>query len=114
MTTFRRPIAHPGKMIDPETRDLLKRLADALERRIAPDDECNWKLITEARSELAMPATPIEDLGLSVRVYNALKRAGYHYVQQLDGNVRHARCIGPDALGEISRAVGCRTGTHPV
>jgi DNA-directed RNA polymerase alpha subunit len=92
-------------MIDPETRDLLKRLADTLERLITPEHRYAWKLITEARSGLAGVATPIEELGLSARVYNALKRAGYHYVEQLDGNVRHARCIGPDALEEIARAV---------
>ena len=92
-------------MIDPETRDLLNRLADALERRLTPSDHLGWKLITEARSGLAGCATPIEELGLSGRVYNALKRAGYHYVEQLDQNVRHARCIGPGALEEIAHAV---------
>ena len=102
-------------MPDPETRDLIKRLADALERLITPDHRYAWKLITEARTGLASPATPIEELELSNRVYNALKRAGYHYVEQLDGSVRHGRSIGPTALEEIARAVArCRTGCNPV
>jgi DNA-directed RNA polymerase alpha subunit len=101
-------------MPDPETRDLIKRLADALERLITPDHRYAWKLITEARSR-TWPATPIEELELSNRVYNALKRAGYHYVEQLDGSVRHGRSIGPTALEEIAQAVDrCRTGCKAV
>ncbi|MBO4832025.1 MAG: AAA family ATPase [Oscillospiraceae bacterium] len=51
--------------------------------------------------------TPIEDLDLSLRSFNCLKRAGIHSVEQLRGmsedDLRHVRNLGTKGVGEICR-----------
>lgn len=60
--------------------------------------------------------TPIEDLDLSLRSFNCLKRAGIHSVEQLrsmsEDDLRHVRNLGTRSIEEIRRKL-CETDPRP-
>ena len=64
---------------------------------------------TEASPKIEEPHTPIEELELSVRAYNCLKRAGIHTVEQLrtfrEDDLMKVRSLGRKCTMEVLRAL---------
>ena len=103
--------------IEPLPAEILRQgiagLLEALMLRQTSEKDENGTICKEPRSEEETSETDvtgstlIEDLGLSVRAYNSLKRAGIRTVEQLgrltDDDLCHIRNLGRKCVEEIRR-----------
>ncbi len=101
--------------IEPLPAEILRQgiagLLEALMRRQTSEKDENGTICKEPRSEPETSETDvtgstlIEDLGLSVRAYNSLKRAGIRTVEQVskltDDELCHIRNLGRKCIEEI-------------
>lgn len=87
-----------------------------------PSDQARVRLPLEGRttsedSESASPSTHLKTLGLSIRAYNALGRAGIRTVQQLAAastqDIRDVPNIGDKSMAEIQEKLATYSAKNP-